>query len=97
MISAERIRNLSPQQRGLLLQRLSDSTDAAAERQIVAYVVSRSGQASNKAALQESLRSRLPEFMVPDQFVFLPSLPRNSNGKIDRNALPAPKHVRLDL
>lgn len=39
------------------------------------------------AALRAFCRETLPEFMVPAQFVVLPSLPRLPNGKVDRNAL----------
>jgi acyl carrier protein len=91
MILAERIRKLSPQQRALLLQRLSDANDAAAERQIVAYVVARPGPPPNATELRDCLRSRLPEFMIPVHFVFLQSMPLNPNGKVDRHSLPAPR------
>ncbi|MEI9989089.1 MAG: amino acid adenylation domain-containing protein [Rhizomicrobium sp.] len=46
------------------------------------------------AILRGYLRARLPEFMVPGDFVVLSHLPQTPNGKIDRRALPSPQAAR---
>jgi acyl carrier protein len=47
--------------------------------------------------LRRSLRTSLPDFMVPAEFVLLDSIPLSSNGKVDRRALPPPVASRVDL
>jgi acyl carrier protein len=60
---------------------------------LVAYIVPR-GEAPDTSLLRDHLRTRLPEYMLPQHVVVLAALPLLPNGKIDRNALPAP-HVDL--
>ena len=68
------------------------------EKQLVAYLVmeEKRGEESNpdskltNAALREYLLVRLPEYMVPSQYVFLEQMPLTPNGKIDRKQLPEP-------
>lgn len=43
--------------------------------------------------LGQFLESRLPRALVPRRFVVLDSMPLTRNGKVDREALPAPQEV----
>uniref|UniRef100_UPI0013DB290B non-ribosomal peptide synthase/polyketide synthase n=1 Tax=Pyxidicoccus caerfyrddinensis TaxID=2709663 RepID=UPI0013DB290B len=61
--------------------------DTTGDRRLVAYVVAQGVEAQ---ALKESLRSKLPEYMVPSVVVPLDALPLTPAGKVDRRALPAP-------
>ena len=63
---------------------------------LVAYVTA-AGTANANArspldadAIRNELARRLPAYMVPGAIVALDALPLNPNGKVDRNALPAP-------
>jgi amino acid adenylation domain-containing protein len=67
-----------------VLVRKSDGHEA----RLVAYVVPNPGQTAATAVLRSHLKKKLPDYMVPAQFVLLPELPLNSSGKVDRHALP---------
>ncbi|WP_083864874.1 non-ribosomal peptide synthetase [Nocardia brevicatena] len=67
----------------------------AAGDRLVAYVVpARGGDGESAGIDTEAVRARvsrtLPAYMVPTAVIALDELPLNSNGKIDRAALPAP-------
>lgn len=65
-------------------------TSAAATRYLAAYVVLQPGAAWSEEALRLFAQAKLPEYMVPQAFMQLESLPQSANGKIDRKALPEP-------
>jgi non-ribosomal peptide synthase protein (TIGR01720 family) len=71
--------------------------DVPGNKHLVAYVVVNQATAATIPHLQQFLKQKLPEYMVPSAFVLLSALPLTPNGKIDRRALPAPDMTRPEL
>lgn len=57
---------------------------------LVGYVVAKPGEAVDSIALRAAMLAKLPDYMVPSNFVLLERFPLTANGKIDRKALPDP-------
>ncbi|MCW3467113.1 non-ribosomal peptide synthase/polyketide synthase [Chitinophaga nivalis] len=76
------------QQSGLVTQGVVlAQTESSGNKRLVGYVVT-AGE-FDKTVIQEYLRSRLPEYMVPAIWVPLAEMPLTANGKINRKRLPA--------
>jgi amino acid adenylation domain-containing protein len=68
--------------------------DVPGDQRLVAYFVQNS-QCQLALDLREFLEKKLPEYMIPAAFVALEALPITPNGKLDRQALPAPEGTQL--
>ncbi|MFF1698766.1 amino acid adenylation domain-containing protein [Streptomyces sp. NPDC058257] len=63
--------------------------DRQAERRLVGYVVP-DGTSPDPETIRAHAAKTLPEYMVPTAVLTLDTLPVTRNGKVDRDALPAP-------
>ena len=55
---------------------------------LAAYIVPNSSRSLDRQQLREYLKGRLPEYMLPGDYIILDALPLTPNGKIDLNRLP---------
>lgn len=78
------------EQRGILEAVVMVREDQPGQRRLVAYVTPDAPETLDVQEVRRRLQDTLPEYMVPSSFVVLNALPRSSNGKIDRKALPVP-------
>jgi amino acid adenylation domain-containing protein len=71
--------------------------DSQNDNYLAAYVVPNKEHALTINELQQFLKEKLPEYMVPSFFVLLEQIPLTPNGKVDNHALPVPDTARPKL
>jgi len=70
--------------------------DVPGDQRLVAYLVTKQQPEPTVEDLRHFLKQQLPEYMIPNAFVLLDTLPLTANGKLDRRALPAPDITRKE-
>ncbi len=68
--------------------------DGQGQRRLTGYVVTEGGM--DREGMERYLTGKLPEYMVPRQWVKLTELPLTGSGKVDHKALPAPETETVD-
>jgi amino acid adenylation domain-containing protein len=71
--------------------------DHNSDKHLVAYIATRSVPRPTSNQLRRWLSQKFPEYMVPGTFCVLDELKLNTNGKVDRNALPELEHDGDDV
>jgi thioesterase domain-containing protein/acyl carrier protein len=79
-----------PEVREAVVSVVGDTSDT---RQIVAHAVRADPTVPPPANVYSALRRTLPDYMLPATILWLPSLPLNASGKIDRRALEVPDAI----
>ena len=72
-------------------------TDHGSEPRLVGYIVAGKDAKPGVEDLRAHVAQKMPEYMVPSAFVFMDAFPLTVNGKLDREALPAPTSARPRL
>ena len=69
--------------------------DKPGEKILVGYFVAQDNTTEEETnQLRPFLKERLPDYMVPMQFMKLDTMPLTPNGKVDRKALPKPDNYQ---
>src|SRR5690606_36902290 len=69
-------------------------TAPSGHEHLVAYVVPAPGTVVDASQVRAAVADALPSYMLPSGVVTMDALPRTPNGKLDRDALPAPTPER---
>ncbi|NOT13440.1 MAG: amino acid adenylation domain-containing protein [Methylococcaceae bacterium] len=69
--------------------------DVSGDKRLVAYLVIGIDEKPSLVDFKTILKQSLPGYMIPAQFISLPSMPLTANGKIDRKALLAMDNLYL--
>lgn len=67
------------------------------QARLALYLKQKNNLELTAADIRDSLRNLLPEYMVPTYIIFVPEIPLNSSGKLDKNKLPEPIDDDINL
>lgn len=94
----ERVLEQHPQVKvGLVIVR-EYGDDKRDDKRLLAYAVANTDAPDSSDDVRRFIADKLPQFMLPSGFSWLPELPLTNNGKLDFDALPEPvtsqgKHI----
>jgi amino acid adenylation domain-containing protein len=63
------------------------------DRRLIAFVI---GDETSQSRWKESLQQKLPEYMLPSEFILMRSFPISATGKVDLRALDAIRLSRIE-
>lgn len=63
--------------------------DHAGDKRLIAYLVTENCVKLSGSELRQFLQEKLPDYMIPSEFVNLEQMPLTPNGKVERQSLPS--------
>ncbi|HET6711443.1 non-ribosomal peptide synthetase, partial [Amycolatopsis sp.] len=72
-------------------------TDRLGDKRLIAYVVPAGGRVVDEEDLRTHVGELLPDYLVPELYVELATLPMTDLGKVDRHALPEPGSTSMTV
>lgn len=82
------IENVMSRFDGVQLPAVADKKDKSNRQYLVGYYTTEDKTGVDEKALRQMLSKSLPQYMVPNYFMHLDSMPMTPSGKIARNKLP---------
>lgn len=70
------------------------STHFSTQAQLIAYLQSDDDLLKTDPDFREQVQSVLPEYMLPNYYVWVDDFPKTSSGKVNKKALPIPEYKR---
>lgn len=64
------------------------------DKRLVAYIVNSDKDQPKSSDIKMYLKSKIPDYMIPSDYVFLSEIPLTPSGKADKKSLPEPESVR---
>ncbi len=61
------------------------------DKRLIAYIITANATAPDSNELKDYLKSKLPEYMIPSDYVVLKELPLTATGKVNQRELPMPE------
>ena len=67
------------------------------DKRLIGFIVPEKNETVNIGELRNFMKEKLPEYMIPSQFVILDQMPLSQNGKADRSKLSGHEFSRDEL
>ena len=58
------------------------------------YILFSDPSKADVSGIKSALKSKIPDYMIPDFIIAVEEFPKTSSGKVDKKALPKPRHQR---
>jgi len=64
------------------------------DKRLIAYIVTSNEAGVQSSEIRKFLKAKLPDYMLPGDYITLKEMPLTPSGKVDQKALPLPETIR---